>query len=343
MQALIKAAPEAGLILGDVETPSIGALDVLIGVAAASICGTDLHIYQWDRWASSRVRPPRVLGHEFCGHVAAVGSEVSGCAEGDFVSAEGHIVCGTCYQCRTGAKHVCQRTEIVGIDRDGAFADFVAVPVGNVWRVDPRVPTEWASVFDPFGNAVHTVFSVDVRSQRVALFGCGSIGLFAISVAKALGAAAVYAIDVVDFRLDLALKMGATATFNATSGDPVEWLRDLTTDRGGVDVLLEMSGHPQAFNQGLEALRAGGTAAILGIPSDPLTVDVARDVVFKGVTLVGVIGRRIWDSWYQMQSLLVDGKVDLDPVLTHRLKLAEYEQAFAALADGSAGKIVLTP
>ncbi len=343
MQALIKATPEAGLVLGEVEVPSIGAHDVLIRVAAASICGTDLHIYEWDQWASGRVRPPRVLGHEFCGHVTAVGGEVSEFGEGDFVSAEGHVVCGVCYQCRTGAKHVCQHTEIIGIDRDGAFADFVAVPSGNVWRVDPRIPTDWASMFDPFGNAVHTVFSVDVRAQRVAIFGCGSIGLFAISVAKALGAAAVYAIDVVDFRLDLAAKMGATATLNATAGDPVEWLRDLAADRGGVDVLLEMSGHPQAFNQGLEALRAGGSAAILGIPSDPLTIDVARDVVFKGVTLVGVIGRRIWDTWYQMQALLVDGKVDLDPVLTHRLKLTEYEQAFTALADGSAGKIVLTP
>ncbi|MFQ5743377.1 MAG: L-threonine 3-dehydrogenase [Acidobacteriota bacterium] len=343
MQALLKTGPEPGLRLMDVERPKAGPSDVLIHVAAASICGTDRHIYDWDEWASSRVRPPRILGHEFCGHVAALGAEVRGLAEGDFVSAEGHVTCGTCYQCRTGAAHICQRVQIVGIDRDGAFADYVMVPATNVWRVDPRIPTDWASVFDPFGNAVHTVYSVGVRNSRVALFGCGSIGLFSIAVARAVGAEAVYAVDVIDYRLELAERLGATATCNARTTDPVSWLRDLTMDRGGVDVVLEISGNPKALNQGLQALRDGGEVAILGIPSSVVPIDIARDVVFKGATLVGVVGRRIWATWYQMQSLLVDGSVDLEPVLTHRIRLGAFEEAFTLLRDGLCGKIVLIP
>lgn len=343
MQAVMKTEPAPGLELRETERPEIGPGEVLVKVSAASICGTDRHIYDWDHWAAGRIRPPRVLGHEFCGHVAALGADVAGVSEGDFVSAEGHITCGTCYQCRTGDAHVCQRVEIIGIDRDGAFADYVVVPTSNVWPVDDRIPREWASVFDPFGNAVHTVFSVDVRARRVALFGCGAIGLFAIGVAQALGAEAVYAVDVVDYRLDLARRLGATETCNATEADPVGWLRDLTADRGGVDVVLEMSGHPDALRQGFAALRDGGQVAVLGIPSDPVELDVAGGIVFKGATVVGVIGRRIWDTWYQMQSLLVDGKIDLDPVITHRLSLPEFDRAFELLADGQSGKIVLLP
>jgi len=343
MQAVVKVEPGPGLELRALDRPGIAPDEVLVQVAAASICGTDRHIYEWNRWAEGRVRPPRVLGHEFCGHVAAVGTAVEDIGDGDFVSAEGHLTCGTCYQCRTGDGHICQRVEIIGIDRDGAFAEYVAVPASNVWPVDPRIPRGWASVFDPFGNAVHTVFSVDVRARRVALFGCGAIGLFAIGVAHTLGAEAVYAVDVVDYRLDLARRLGATDTCNATEIDPEGWLRDLTADRGGVDVVLEMSGHPDALRQGFGALRDGGQVAILGIPSDPVELDVAGNIVFKGATVVGVIGRRIWDTWYQMQSLLVDGKIDLDPVITHRLALDEFDRAFELLAAGQSGKIVLLP
>lgn len=343
MQAVVKASPGPGLELREIERPTIGPHEVLVEVSAASICGTDRHIYEWDHWAADRIRPPRVLGHEFCGRVVAVGAEVEGIDGGDFVSAEGHPTCGTCYQCRTGDSHICQRVEIIGIDRDGAFADYVAVPAGNIWPVDPRIPPEWASILDPLGNAVHTVFSVDVRARRVALFGCGAIGLFAIDVAQALGAEAVYAIDVVDYRLDLARKLGATDTCNPGEIDPGAWLRERTADRGGVDVVLEMSGHPDALRQGLGALRDGGQVAILGIPADPVELDVAGDIVFKGASLVGVIGRRIWDTWYQVQSLLVDGKIDLAPVITHRLALADFDRAFELLANGQSGKIVLSP
>ena len=341
MRALRKTAAAPGFTLEHIAIPSIGPSDVLIRVKTVGLCGTDFHIYSWDHWAQRRVHPPLTIGHEFAGEVAAIGSAVRAVQVGDRVSAEGHIACGVCRLCRTGQAHICERVAIIGVDVDGAFADYISMPESNVWKLDPSIPDTWAAVFDPLGNAVHTVMAADVSVKTVAITGVGSIGLMAIPVARAAGAATVFAIDVNPQKLALAARVGADATFLATQPDLVA---DIVARTGGdgVDVLLEMSGQGSAIDSGLAMVRNGGVAALLGIPSDDIEINLAERIIFKGLTVLGINGRRMFETWYQTQSLVTTGRVDLTPIITHELPFEEFDRAFALMQSGEAAKIVLT-
>jgi threonine 3-dehydrogenase len=341
MQALVKATAAPGMEMREMPVPEIGATDVLVAVETASVCGTDLHIYHWDEWAQARIKPPYIPGHEFSGVVAAVGERVHGFAVGDFVSAEMHVACGHCLQCRSGQAHVCQFVKILGVDGDGAFADYVKIPASNLWKLDPSIPREFGSLFDPFGNAVHTVLSGPIAGQTVAVVGCGPIGLFSIAVAQACGAAKVFAIEPNAQRRALAQTMGADVLLDPTATDVVAEIK-AATGGNGVDVLIEMSGHAAAIRQGFAMLRMGGRASLLGIPSKPVELDLANAIIFKGATVHGINGRRMYETWYQAEALIRDKKLDLSPVITHRLPLARFDEAMKLLESGVASKILLT-
>jgi threonine 3-dehydrogenase len=342
MQALVKPAPQPGIEVREVPLPVFGPSDVLVKVEAASVCGTDLHIYNWDPWAQGRIHPPLIPGHEFCGIVAAIGSDVTTVKEGDFVSAEMHVACGKCLQCRTGQAHICQYVKIIGVDANGAFAEYVTIPETNLWKLDPSLPREYASILDPLGNAVHTVLAGEIAAKTVAVVGCGPIGLFSIAVAQACGAASVYALEVNEHRRVLAKKMGATRVLNPATDD-VHQVVLQETNGLGVDVVLEMSGHPDAMRLGFRILRTGGRVSLLGIPSRPVEFDFASDVIFKGAVVQGINGRKMYETWYQMEALLKAGKLDLSPVITHRLPMHDFAKGMDLLKSGEASKIVLFP
>ncbi len=343
MRALVKPAPGPGMVVRDVPKPTIGPADVLIRVHYAGVCGTDLHIWEWDSWASARLRPPVVIGHEFAGEIAALGREAEEAglfAVGDLVTAEGHIVCGQCLQCRLGDAHLCQRTRIIGVDRDGAFAEFIAMPAANVMKLD-GIPVEVGAVMDPVGNAVHTVFEGNsTAGSRVLVIGCGPIGCFAVGVARAAGASLVIASDFNPRRLELARTMGAHATLNPGSEDVVARVHELTGG-DGADIVCEMSGHPSGHAQAFAAARAGGRVNLLGTPSRATEVEFARDVIFKGLTLYGVTGRRMYRTWHEMRRLLQSGALDPRPVITHRFPLERIADAIAVIKQGEAGKVIL--
>ena len=340
MKALVKPGSGPGFLLTDVPAPELGPSDVLIRVEKAGLCGTDYHIYAWDAWAQQRIKPPLVVGHEFMGTVAAVGDAVRSIRVGERVSAEGHIADLTCLLCRTGQAHICERVKIVGVDRDGAFAEYVAIPEYNVWRLDPAIPDEVAAIFDPLGNAVHTVMSAGVSVKSVVITGVGSIGLMAIPVAKAAGATAVFAVDVNPARLEIARRLGADAAFLATQDDLVGEIKRRT--RGdGADVLLEMSGSGAAIDLGLQTLRNGGTAAMLGIPADNVNLNLAERIIFKGLKVLGINGRRMFETWYQTEALVKSGRVDPRSIITHILPYTQFDRAFELMEKGEAIKIVL--
>jgi threonine 3-dehydrogenase len=342
MTAVLKPLPAPGLSVTRVPVPGLGPRDVLVKVKAASICGTDLHIVSWDKWAQGRIRPPLVFGHEFCGDVVEIGAAVTQTEVGAYVSVEGHIADGTCYQCKTGNAHICENVQIVGVDRPGCFAEYVAVPETNVYPMDPGIPNEVAAIQDPFGNAVHTTLSGDVAGLGVAVVGSGPIGCCAVAVAKAAGARQVFATDIRPYRLALATRMGADRAIDTTKEDAVAVIK-ADTGGQGVDVVLEMSGHPDGVRQAFKMLRAGGRISLLGIPSQPVTLDLAEDIIFKGATVLGINGRRMWQTWYQGQALLRAKQVDLTPLITHRLPLVEIEKGMDLLRAGEAAKIILYP
>src|SRR5947209_7214009 len=291
MTAVVKASAAPGADIRDnIKVPSFGDRDVLVKVRVASVCGTDLHIYNWDQWAQNRIKPPLIPGHEFCGDVAAVGREVTAVKEGDFVSAEMHVNCGKCYQCRTGDAHICQHVQIIGVDSNGAFAEYVVIPESNIWKIDPAIPAEYASLLDPLGNAVHTVLSGDIAAKTVAVTGCGPIGLFAIAVSRAVGAAQVFTLEVNAHRRKIAREMKADLVLDPSKDDVKTIVMD-ATGGVGVDVMLEMSGHPDAIRTGSSILRRGGRVSLLGIPSRPVELNFADDIIFKGATIVGINGR----------------------------------------------------
>jgi threonine 3-dehydrogenase len=342
MRALVKARAAAGAELQTVPVPTFGPRDVLVKVRATTMCGTDLHIYRWDAWAQSRIKPPMVFGHEFAGDVVAVGDEVTGVRIGDFVSGETHIVCGQCRSCRTGQFHICQNVKIVGVDRPGCFAEYVAIPATNAWKNDPALDPAIAAAQEPFGNAVHTALATDLATKTVLVTGCGPIGLFAVAIAHAAGASRIFATDINAYRLEMARTMGATDLLDAR-GDV---LGDImaATHGNGVDVLLEMSGNQTAINQGFAALRYGGFASLLGLPNRPLdNFDLANHIVFKGATVYGVSGRKMYETWYQTRALLDSGRVDIAPIITHRLPLEQFKQAFEMMLEGVAAKVALFP
>lgn len=342
MHAVVKSGPRPGFEFCTVPVPRIGPSDILVKTRATSICGTDLHIYNWDPWAANRIKPPIIVGHELCGDVVATGRDVTSVRVGDFISAESHIVCHVCDLCRTGNAHICRNVQIIGVDRDGAFAEYVALPADNAWINPPEMPAEIAALQENFGNAVHTALATPVVARKVLVTGCGPVGLMTIEVARAGGARSIYASDLSDYRLELACRVGADLGVNVKTNDLRQSVLEATSGEG-VDVLLEMSGAPSAIRDGFELLKAGGNAVLLGLPSKPFEFDLANLVIMKGVTVHGIAGRKLWETWYTMRGLLRGGAVDLLPIVTHRFKLDEYEKAFAAMASGNSGKVVMTP
>jgi threonine 3-dehydrogenase len=338
LKALVKETAGPGFALREVPEPRIRDDEVLIRVRRAGVCGTDVHIYSWDAWAQGRCRPPFVVGHEFAGDVVEVGALVETVKAGDRVTAEGHIVDGSCLLCRTGNAHVCPHTKIIGVDRDGCFAEYIAMPATNVWHLDENVSYEIGGIHDPMGNAFHTTLhGTEVPGAAVLVTGCGPIGLFAVGICRAAGASRVIAVDVNERRLELARTMGA---HDAVHPDEAAAAVKRATAGYGADVVLEMSGVPSAVHQAFALVRDGGRVQMLGIPSKPIDVDFAREVIFKGITVYGVVGRRMYDTWHQMTSFLRSGAFDPTPVITHRYPLECYDEAIHAIRSGAAGKVV---
>ncbi len=342
MLAVVKPQAKPGVEIRDVAIPRIGLTDVLVKVKVASICGTDLHIYNWDRWAQGRIHPPLIPGHEFCGEVVACGDEVTTVKEGDFVSAEMHVACGKCLQCRTGEAHICQFVKIIGVDADGAFAEYVRIPESNIWKLDPAIPVEYASILDPLGNAVHTVLAGEIAAKSVAITGCGPIGLFAVAVARAVGAAQVIAIEVNDHRRRIAKEMKADVVLDPTKDDVRKVVAERTSGTG-VDVVLEMAGHPDAIRTAFDIVRRGGRISLLGLTSKPISLNFSEDIIFKGLTVQGINGRRMYQTWYQMTALLKAGKLELHPVITDRMAMTDFSKGMERLTTGEASKILLYP
>src|SRR5690242_10410686 len=297
MLAVVKPEAAPGADVRQMPRPEIGQDDVLVKVKVASVCGTDLHIYNWDQWAQNRIKPPLIPGHEFCGYVAAVGKNVTAVKEGDFVSAEMHVACGKCYQCRTGEAHICQHVKIIGVDANGAFAEFVKIPESNIWKIDPGIPADYASILDPLGNAVHTVLAGEIAAKTVAVTGCGPIGLFSIAVARAVGATTVFAIEVNEHRRRLAKEMKADFALDPSKEDVKSIVMEKTGGLG-VDVVLEMAGHPDAIRTAFDIVRRGGRISLLGLTSKPISLNFSEDIIFKGITVQGINGRRMYQTWY---------------------------------------------
>src|SRR3984885_2731053 len=338
MKALVKSKSETGLWLEEVPKPQIGVNDVLIKVLRTGICGTDLHIYKWDAWARKTIPVPMVVGHEFVGHVVETGSNVKDFQPGDLVSGEGHVVCGRGRNCLAGRRHLCADTKGIGVNRPGAFAEFLALPMSNVWLHNKSIDLDVASIFDPFGNAVHTALSFDVLGEDVLITGAGPIGIMAVAVAQHAGARHVVVTDVNDYRLDLAKRMGATVALNVSKSS----LRDVQSKLGmkeGFDVGLEMSGNPSAFRDMIANMAHGGKIAMLGIPSEPIAIDW-NTVVFNMLTIKGIYGREMYETWYKMTVMLESG-LNIRPVITHRYHFTEFEKGFAAMKSGQSGKVVL--
>ncbi len=338
MRALVKAEPGEGLRLDDVPEPEIGINDVLIRVHKTGICGTDLHIYEWDDWAAKTIPVPMVVGHEFVGEVVAFGSNVSDFTVGDLVSGEGHVVCGRCRNCMAGRRHLCAHSIGLGVNRPGAFAELVALPMTNIWHHWPGVDEEVAAIFDPFGNAVHTALSFTVLGEDVLVTGAGPIGCMAVAVARHAGARHVVATDLNPYRLDLARRMGATLAVDPRERDLGEVQRELGMTEG-FDIGLEMSGNAEALRSMIANMAHGGRIAILGIPPGEVTLDLGP-LIFNMLTVKGIYGREMYETWYQMSVMLESG-LDISPVITHRFAAADFEEAFAVARSGQSGKVIL--
>ena len=332
--------PAPGVEIVEVDEPEVGPGEVKIRLEAASVCGTDLHIYSWDQWAASRISPPRIIGHEFCGTIEAVGAGVVDRKVGDFVASESHIVCGHCKQCLNGQGHVCVNTRILGVDVDGGFASHVVIPYQNARLTDRSVPKEIASFQDALGNAVHTAMDGPLEGQTVLITGMGPIGLFAVSICKAAGAAKVIATEVSPYRIDLAEKVGADVVFSPDGGDLATRIEQEAP--GGVDATLEMSGHPSSLALAVQCTRPGGRISMLGVYGNPNQIVDMNAVIFKGITLQGIVGRNLWQTWDQMSALLRSGKLHLLPVITHEMHYTEFQAAMELMKAGKAGKVVFT-
>jgi threonine 3-dehydrogenase len=339
MKALVKSQNAEGLWLEDVPVPTINEHEVLIKVLQTGICGTDLHIYNWDAWAQKTVPVPLVVGHEFVGTIVAVGSHVKDFSVGNLVSGEGHVVCGRCRNCMAGRRHICAHTVGLGVNRQGAFAEYVAVPQTNVWLQDPSIPRDVQSIFDPFGNAVHTALSFPVLGEDVLITGAGPIGLMAAAVVRHAGARHVVITDINPTRLERAKQMGVTRAVNAKTQSLADVQKELGMEEG-FDIGLEMSGNPTAFNDMITNMSHGGKIAMLGIPEKEMAIDWTK-VIFKMLTIKGIYGREMYDTWYKMTVMLQSG-LNIRPVITHHLPYTEFQKGFAAMRSGDCGKVVLT-
>lgn len=338
MRALVKAHAAAGIELQDIPKPTVGHNDVLIRVKRTAICGTDMHIYNWDQWAQRTIPVPMAVGHEYSGEIVEVGSEVSGFAPGDRVSGEGHITCGYCRNCRAGRRHLCRNTVGVGVNRQGSFAEYLVIPAFNAFKLPPAIDDEIASILDPLGNAVHTALAFDVVGEDVLITGAGPIGIMAAAIVRFIGARNVVITDVNDYRLELARKMGATLALNVARDSLDDAMKQLGMQEG-FDVGLEMSGNASALRDMLRTLHHGGSVAMLGIPSTEVAIDW-NDVILKGLTIKGIYGRQMFETWYKMAALLQSG-LDIRPIITHRLPFTDYRRAFEIMGAGQSGKVVM--
>ena len=338
MKALAKLKSKPGIWMTDVELPKLGHNDLLIKIRKTAICGTDVHIYNWDEWSQKTIPVPMVVGHEYVGEVVGIGQEVRGFNMGDRVSGEGHITCGHCRNCRAGRTHLCRNSIGVGVNREGAFAQYLVIPAFNAFKIPDDISDDLAAIFDPFGNAVHTALSFDLVGEDVLITGAGPIGIMAAAVAKHVGARYVVITDVNEYRLDLARKMGVTRAVNVIN----EKLEDVMSDLGmkeGFDVGLEMSGNPSAFNSMLKTMNHGGRIALLGIPPSDMAIDW-NQVIFKGLVIKGIYGREMFETWYKMASLLQSG-LDLSPIITHHFSVNDFQKGFDAMCSGQSGKVIL--
>lgn len=338
MKALVKKEATRGIWMEDIPEPTIGPNDVLIEISKTAICGTDIHIYNWDAWAQKTIHVPMAVGHEYCGRIVEVGSEVRGLAVGDRVSGEGHITCGYCRNCRAGRRHLCRNTIGVGVDRPGAFAQYLALPAVNAFKLPDSITDDIAAILDPFGNATHTALAFNMVGEDVLITGAGPIGIMAVAIARFVGARHVVITDVNDYRLELAKKMGATRAVNVQRESIEQTMKDLGMQEG-FDVGLEMSGNPQALRDLLRTMHHGGSVALLGIPPGETAIDW-NQVIFKGLTLRGIYGREMFETWYKMASLLQSG-LKLDPIITHHFPVQEFEAGFQAMNSGKSGKVIL--
>jgi threonine 3-dehydrogenase len=340
MRALIKATPAPGLELQDVPRPEPRSGEVLIRVAATSLCGTDHHIYRWDEWAQGRIHPPRIIGHELAGEVVEMGTGISTVAVGDYVAAESHITCGICFQCRTGNAHVCKTYRILGVDLDGSYAEYVRLPERVLWKTSREIPPEQACLQEPLGNAVHAALAEDITGQSVLITGCGPTGLFAAAVARTAGAGIIIASDISDYRLGLAKQLGVHHLLNARTDISAEIGR--LTEGEGVDVALEMSGHPDALHTAFRSVKNGGRVALFGIPEAQVCFDMTNEIIFKGIRVYGITGRKLFQTWYRLAGLFKAG-LDIKPVVTHIFPLERFAEGFDLVAKGLCGKVVLIP
>ncbi|MHA2611675.1 MAG: L-threonine 3-dehydrogenase [bacterium JZ-2024 1] len=342
MRAVVKSSPEVGVNLEEVDVPTPGHSEVLVRVKVSTICGTDLHIYKWDTSIQHRIKLPRIIGHEMSGEVVETGKNVRAVKPGDFVSAETHFFCGTCFQCRNGQPHLCQNLRILGVDTEGSFAEYVLIPEKNTWKNSPSLSPEWASLQEPMGNAVYATLEESVEDKVVAVFGGGPIGLMACAVAKASRAKKVFLSEPNDFRRNLGLQMGADVGLNPLKEDIVQRILE-ETNGIGADVALEMSGHPQAFHHAFQSVRSGGRVSLLGLPAQPISLNWNEEVILKGVTVYGIHGRKIWQTWHQVQELLESGKVNLDPLISARFPLEKAPEALELMSHQQVAKIALIP
>lgn len=338
MKALVKKEARPGLWMEDVPRPAPGVNDVLIRIRKTAICGTDVHIYNWDRWSQQTIPVPMVIGHEFVGVIEEVGSDVEGFAPGDRVTGEGHITCGHCRNCRAGRRHLCRNAKGVGVNRPGCFAEYLCIPGGNAFKLPAEIPDEIAAIFDPYGNATHSALSFDLIGEDVLITGAGPIGIMASAICRHVGARYVVVTDINDYRLDLAARMGATRVLNPLRDSLHAVFAELGMSEG-FDVGLEMSGSPQAFQSMLQEMNHGGRVALLGIFPEPVAIDWSL-VIFKGLRMKGIYGREMFETWYKMTTMLQSG-LDISGVITHRMHVDQYEEAFAVMRSGQSGKVVL--
>lgn len=333
MLAVVKEKAEAGVAIKQIPIPKPEPGELLIKVKAASICGTDIGIYDWTPWAADHIKPPIVIGHEVLGEVLEINGSSETVRVGDLISSETHIFCGECYQCKNNRRHICERMQLFGIGRNGGFAEYATVPIRTSWKNDPEIPMDWMSVQEPFGNAVHAVTKASVAGKRVVIFGMGPTGLAASAVAAASGAAEVIGVDPVEYRRELGLKMGCNKAYASL---PSEY-------DDACEVVIDMSGFPPAIARAFDAVRIGGTLMAFGIPKTKIEIDWAKYLINKEMTVLSVFGRHIWETWEQTTQLLKSGKINLDPIITHHFPLAQFEEAMAVMKSGQSGKIVLTP
>jgi len=344
MKAIVKKNPEYGAEILDVPMPKIKDDEALVKIKRTSICGTDLHIYEWNEWAQNRMKTPIVFGHEFCGDVVKVGKNVTRIKKGDYVSAETHLVCGKCYQCKNDQKQICQNIKIIGVDIQGCFTDYIAVPASCLWKNDKKLKPEYASIQEPFGNSVYALFADDksVEGKNIAIFGCGPTGLFAAAIAKASGAKTVISSDLNPYRMKIAKKAGADYVFNPKDVNVEKEIRKLTNGVGA-DIVLEMSGSPNAFKSALPSCRRGGRITLFGLFNKNIEINATDDVIFSGRKIIGITGRKIWGTWEKTAELMKSKKLNLDSILTHTFDLKDFEKGMELMKKGECGKVILKP